>query len=340
VIVVSAKTNMKVIVLTLAIAVAVYALPVDDDGSNMTWEEFKNMYNKKYMSQEEELTRMEIFESNKQYVKVHNMNKDKHGFDLAINEFCDMGGAEFAKLYNGYLRHLRNTTRNNIRMISLNTPDLPDTVDWRTKGVVTPIKNQGQCGSCWAFSTTGSLEGQHALKTGTLVSLSEQQLVDCSGSYGNHGCEGGLMDYAFRYIEANKGDDTESSYPYVAHDERCHFKSADVGATCTGYKDVEHESESALQEAVANVGPISVAIDAGHSSFQMYRRGVYYEPSCSQTRLDHGVLAIGYGVYGTEDYWLVKNSWGTSWGMKGYIMMSRNRNNNCGIASQASYPTV
>jgi len=148
------------------------------------------------------------------------------------------------------------------------------------------------------------------------------------------------MDNAFRYIEHNNGIDTEASYPYLARNERCRFNPSNVGATDTGYVDIARDDENALQEASATIGPISVAIDAGHSSFQMYRRGVYYEPSCSSTRLDHGVLVVGYGTYEGEPYWLVKNSWGTEWGMEGYIMMSRNRNNNCGIATQASYPKV
>ena len=149
------------------------------------------------------------------------------------------------------------------------------------------------------------------------------------------------MDNAFKYIEANGGIDTEESYPYQAHNEVCRFKEADVGATVSGYVDIPHDDEKALTQAIQTIGPISVAIDASHSTFHYYKRGVYYERQCSSTRLDHGVLAVGYGTEEFfKEYYIVKNSWGAKWGMKGYVLMSRNRENNCGIATQASYPKV
>ena len=248
-----------------------------------------------------------------------------------------MDPAEFAKAFNGYISGRRS---NSSKVFAATKVDIPTEVDWRTKGYVTGVKNQGQCGSCWAFSATGSLEGQHFKATSNLVSLSEQNLVDCSGAEGNEGCNGGLMDDAFQYVIDNHGIDTEASYPYVAQDENCRFKKNDIGSICSGYTDVASENEQALTQAIAEVGPISVAIDASHQSFQMYQSGVYYEPACSQTALDHGVLAVGYGVEGGKDMYIVKNSWGTSWGMEGYIYMSRNRDNNCGISTEASYPKV
>jgi len=216
----------------------------------------------------------------------------------------------------------------------------PDSVDWRTQGYVTPIKDQGQCGSCWAFSAVASLEGQNFKKTGKLVSLSEQNLVDCSTAQGNQGCNGGLMDQAYEYIKTNNGIDTEASYPYKAVDQACKFDAANIGATVTGYTDIPSGDETALTNAIATIGPIAVAIDASHLSFQLYRKGVYHELLCSSKNLDHGVTAVGYGVESGKDHYIVKNSWGEIWGEKGYILMSRGRNNNCGIATSASYPLV
>jgi cathepsin L len=217
---------------------------------------------------------------------------------------------------------------------------LPAAIDWRTMGAVTPIKDQGQCGSCWAFSSTGALEAQIYKKTKTLTTLSEQNLVDCNKA--NFGCNGGWMDYAFDYVKTNKGIDKSSAYPYTGYRGTCKYKSATtyVGGTCTGRKSIPAGNETALQIAVATIGPVSVAIDASGLPFQLYSSGVYKNLACSKTNLDHAVLVVGYGTTNDQDYWIVKNSWGTSWGMSGYILMPRNQKNYCGIATHALYPTV
>jgi len=214
---------------------------------------------------------------------------------------------------------------------------LPATWNWVPKGAVTHIKNQQQCGSCWSFSTTGSTEGCHFITTKKLVALSEQNLMDCSTSEGNQGCDGGLMTQAMDYIISNKGVDTEKSYPYTAEDGTCHFSKANIGATLKSYTNVNTGDENDLQAKVY-LGPTSVAIDASQSSFQFYNSGVYSDPDCSTSQLDHGVLAVGWGTDSGSAYWIVKNSWGTDWGQQGYIWMARNDGNMCGIATMATLP--
>ncbi|KRT82147.1 Peptidase [Oryctes borbonicus] len=291
---------------------------------------------------------MKIFMENSHNIAKHNQLFERGlvSFKLKLNKWADMLHHEFTHTLNGFNRTkgYKSTGLDEEVGATFIPPanvELPKEVDWREKNAVTEVKDQGQCGSCWSFSATGSLEGQHFRKSGKLVSLSEQNLVDCSTKYGNNGCNGGLMDNAFRYIKDNHGIDTESSYPYEAEDDKCRYNPRNSGATDRGFVDIPSTDEDALKSAVATVGPISVAIDASHESFQFYSEGVYYEPRCSSEVLDHGVLAVGYGTdENGQDYWIVKNSWGETWGDKGYVKMARNRNNHCGIATQSSYPLV
>jgi len=308
------------------------------------WEAYKGLHGKTFTEESMENERMLAFLTAQQKVRIHNeaYERGEVTFKMEENYIADLPFTEYQKL-NGYRRVYADPMRKNSSRFlpPMNVGDVPDAVDWREKGYVTEVKNQGMCGSCWAFSATGSLEGQHKRVTGDLVSLSEQNLVDCSTAYGNSGCNGGLMDFAFQYIKENHGVDSETSYPYKAKQRKCAFKRSTVGAEDNGYVDVPEDDEEKLKIAVATVGPVSVAIDAGHQSFQLYKHGVYYEKECSPEQLDHGVLVVGYGTDETQgDYWIVKNSWGTGWGESGYIRMARNKNNNCGIASKASYPLV
>jgi cathepsin L len=324
---------MKCIALLAFIAAAALAASVqtklDVDAS---WTAWKLKYQKSYLGAEES-TRQAIFNENLAYITKH--NSEGHSYELGMNQFGDLTNAEFQATY---LRSMQRSVNRTAELHVAGNEIDPSSVDWRTQGYVTPIKDQGQCGSCWSFSSTGSIEGAHFKATGKLVSFSEQNLVDCSTKQGNQGCNGGLMDYAFTYVISNKGLDTEASYPYTARDGTCRYNAANSGGSISSYKDVQAGSETALQSAVATIGPVSVAIDASHNSFQFYKSGVYNEPLCSSKNLDHGVLAVGYGTDAGKDYWIVKNSWGTSWGDKGYIMMTRNKRNQCGIATAASYP--
>eukprot|EP01098_Paradermamoeba_levis_P000574 TRINITY_DN105_c0_g1_i6.p1 TRINITY_DN105_c0_g1~~TRINITY_DN105_c0_g1_i6.p1 ORF type:complete len:364 (-),score=159.12 TRINITY_DN105_c0_g1_i6:109-1092(-) len=327
---------MRVILAIALLAVVCSAVKINLQERDYAIEfgRFVEKFNKQYVSDDEQGYRYRVFKANLDLINKH--NSEGHSYKLAVNHFADLTNAEFKERYLGVSF---NSTRQGAKFVPSNV-EIPATVDWRTKGAVTPVKDQGQCGSCWSFSTTGSTEGAWFLKTGNLVSLSEQNLVDCSTAQGNNGCGGGLMDYAFTYIIQNKGIDTEESYPYTATDgNACQYTTANKGATISKYTDVDSGDEAGLAAAVATQ-PISVAIDASHSSFQFYSSGVYYEPDCSSDQLDHGVLAVGFGTESGTDYWLVKNSWNTSWGDQGYIKMSRNKDNNCGIATSASFPTI
>ncbi|XP_040188014.1 cathepsin S-like isoform X2 [Rana temporaria] len=213
----------------------------------------------------------------------------------------------------------------------------PDSIDWRTKDCVTEVKYQGECASCWSFSATGALECQMKLKTGKLQSLSEQELVDCSGSYGNYGCKGGWVENAIKYVTEH-GLALESSYPYEGKEGTC--RSAPTAATCRAFKMLSYGNELLLQNAVGTVGPVSVLIDSSQQSFYLYKNGVYYDPKCNPRNLIHAVLAVGYDKENGAAYWLVKNSWGLGWGEQGYIKMARNRFNHCGIAGHCVYPIV
>jgi cathepsin L len=244
---------MQSVSVLAVLAVAFSCALAFDATLDQYWNLWKQANNKGYSNVEEQVRRT-IWESNLQLVRDHNLKADLgvHSFWLGMNKFADLTTTEFVKMMNGYNASLSGSRKPSRQVFKYdpNLRDLPDSVDWRTQGYVTPIKDQGQCGSCWAFSTTGSLEGQHFKATGKLVSLSEQNLVDCSSAQGNMGCNGGLMDQAFDYIKVNDGIDTEDSYPYEAVDDTCRFNKANVGATDTGYTDIQSKDENALQQAV------------------------------------------------------------------------------------------
>jgi len=297
------------------------------------WESYKQEHAKSYANPIEEFYRMKVYADNKAYVEKHMKEhaEGKHSFTVALNKFADLTTEEWTATYKGYVAGQSVPHETHVPTGKA----APDSKDWRVYGVVTAVKDQGQCGSCWAFSATGALEGAWARSGHSLTSLSEQQLVDCSRAYGNQGCNGGLMDHAFDYIKAAGGIESEGDYEYTAEDGKCKDYGGYV-ASLSSYVDIPLEDEDALLDAAGSVGPVSVSIDASHRSFQLYSGGIYDEPECYSFTLDHGVLVVGYG----DGYWLVKNSWGGSWGEAGYIKMTRNGSNQCGIATQASYPRV
>ncbi|KAG2331726.1 hypothetical protein Bca4012_018719 [Brassica carinata] len=290
---------------------------------------------------EEKAKRFNVFKHNVRH--IHETNKKEKPYKLKLNKFGDMTTEEFRRSYAGsnikHHRMLKGERRATGKFMYANVNALPTSVDWRKNGAVTPVKNQGQCGSCWAFSTVVAVEGINQIRTKQLTSLSEQELVDCDTNE-NHGCSGGLMDLAFEFIKEKGGLTSELVYPYQASDETCDKNKENAPVvSIDGHENVPENSEDDLMKAVANQ-PVSVAIDAGSSDFQFYSEGVF-TGRCG-TELNHGVAAVGYGttIDGTK-YWIVKNSWGEEWGEKGYIRMQRgirHKEGLCGIAMEASYP--
>ena len=260
-----------------------------------------------------------------------------------MTPFADLSHEEWKSKVLGYRPELRTTLKTPSPTFRYADAVPAKEIDWRTKNAVTEVKNQQLCGSCWAYSSTGAIEGINAIVTGELRSLSEQQLVDCDIALDN-GCHGGLMDYAFDFVIANGGMDTEIDYPYVGEDGVCDpSRNNRHVVTIDGYEDVPQNDEKALLRAVSHQ-PVSVAIEADQRAFQLYVAGVFDDEECG-TSLNHGVLAVGYGTdyNGTHHipYWLVKNSWGPEWGDKGYIKLRRGvlaSEGLCGVAMQASYP--
>ncbi|XP_078054312.1 cathepsin L2-like [Mustelus asterias] len=322
---------------------AVASVHTHDPTLDDAWLNWKSFHNKDYTEDEGNYRRM-VWEKNLKLIELHNLEHSmgKHTFQMGMNHFGDLTSEEFNQFMNQlHLHEMKNSTRKEEPASARPKPSrIPQSIDWRSKGYVTDVKNQRHCGSCWAFSAVGALEGQTYKKTGKLISLSEQNLVDCSNSEGNHGCNGGLMGNAFNYVQSNGGIDTEVYYPYTATEGTCKYNPRYSATTCHGYRFATGGNEVELAEAVATIGPISVAIDAKQLSFQFYRSGVYYEPKCNNVEPNHGVLTVGYGSENGKNYWIVKNSFGKWWGDKGYIKMAKDENNNCGIANYAVYPLV
>lgn len=299
---------------------------------NTHFSKFMSMHNKQY-SETEEPMRRAIFAANLKQIHQHNVEAaaGKHSWTMAQNEFTDLTADEFE----ARLRTFSMPAKAKKNVVAAKQPltDLPETVDWVSEGVVTPVKNQQRCGSCWAFSTTGAVEGAHALKTGKLVSVSEQELVDCDPE--DLGCHGGLMDNAFNWIIENNGLCTEEAYPYKGVDGRCKKLQCESKVTISDFEDIE-ESWDSLREGIARQ-PISVAVEA--TAWQHYDSGVF-DGCDSMPSLNHGVLAVGYDV--KEGFIKIKNSWGSAWGEDGYIRLaiSENRHGMCGVHMVTSYPIV
>ncbi|KAJ4781393.1 Cysteine protease [Rhynchospora pubera] len=288
----------------------------------------------KYRSKAESLKRFGIFKANYLFINESNHNP-KIDFKLGLNKFADMTNKEFLAKFTGYTALSTKPASTSFRYADT-TP--PSSIDWRTLGAVNAVKDQGQCGSCWAFGAVATIEGITKIKKGYLPSLSEQELVDCVSDCA--GCDGGLQDNAFKWVIKNGGIDSEEDYAYTAQNGTCDAtKTKHFTASITGYEDVPSFNETALMNAVANQ-PVTVSIDAGGLFFQFYSSGIFRGP-CG-LNLDHAVTAVGYGGDGPfGKYWIVRNSWGSTWGEQGYIRMWKDSgvpSGLCGIALDSSYP--
>lgn len=338
------------------------------------WTNYKLQHGKVYDTESGlDAFRRSIYEQKKQLVEQFNRERpEAKWFQLKLNHLADRTESELARL-NGFRPKLRATGQ------PLNSPEeqafvdkiladkskpVPDALDWRqTPGRVGEVKDQGNCGSCWAFATTGALEGQENVrrakrrsvaggfrkfmfgsnqknKDAKITLLSEQNLVDCVTD--DYGCQGGLPEDAFRYIKKQGGIDDEISYPYEGETGECRFNKSKVVMSDAGAAHLPVGNEEKLKEMVAKFGPVTVGIDASDPFFQLYKKGVYVSSFCKNTpqSLDHAVLVVGYGTDPKAgDYWIVKNSWGKIYGDNGYVKMARNHNNMCGIATAAVIPT-
>ena len=307
------------------------------NAGSMQFSDFIRQHNKQY-SDDELITRFSIFKDN--VIKIEQHNSENHSWKMEVNKFADLTADEFRSQYISGLYRNNLFRYNTLRFedLYIDISDLPNEFDWVGKGVVTPVKDQGQCGSCWAFSTTGSIEGAYAIASGNLVSLSEQQLIDCSGSFGNQGCNGGIYFYSFDYAKKNSIC-SEKDYSYSGSDGVC--KKCKGVTKVNSYVEVTPNSETSLQQAVLQ-GPVSIAVEADTNVFQFYSSGVMDSTSCG-TNLDHAILITGWGETDGKQYWKVKNSWGANWGLDGYILLGRNSNNKsgvCGLAMEPGYPII
>ncbi|XP_031627883.1 cathepsin L1-like [Contarinia nasturtii] len=309
------------------------------------WSAYKSKYSKNYQNQDEDRMHMEIYLKHKQEIVKHNQLYDKGlaSYTMSLNAYSDIPHMEFVSLMNGARHEHFRKNESHCELVEMTEESLPKSIDWRSKGGVSKVEEQGRCGSCWAFSVIGAIEGQYFRKTGHLVPLSVQNLVDCVDTEQSikNKCRGQSTARAMDYVKENGGVDTEKSYPYKASGGLCKYKPKNSVAELRGYKTISEGDEMQLQKAIATVGPISVCVDSSHESFQHYHGGVYYEPKCRPHYLSHAVLVVGYGNDSKHGaFYIIKNSWGDDWGEKGYMKLARNRKNHCGIASAALYPII
>lgn len=329
---------MKVFLTLLGLfLVGCCASPIEELLLRQEWTQYKTKYEKSYTEVEDQ-TRFGIFQNYKKIVAEHNEKyaKGEATYSMGVNHFSDWTTEERKNMVMSRPSGVHYTS-GAAKIFNGTSRAAPDSMDWRSMGKVSPVKNQAQCGSCFAFAATGAIESYYLIQRNQAISVSEQQIVDCTNGNGNFGCGGGWPRKAYEYIARNGGIDSESSYPYEAQNNACRFNPGTISATLRGYVAIQSGNEEAMKQAVADAGPIDVIFTVT-DAFYGYNGGVFYDPACSGPGVGlHAVLVVGYGNEGGMDYWLVKNSWG-SWGIDGgYFKIARNMNH-CGIANETSYP--
>ncbi|KAJ1690372.1 hypothetical protein LUZ63_014527 [Rhynchospora breviuscula] len=310
-------------------------VPSNADLLNDEFEKWIKEIGKNYSNEDEKLKRFAIFKSNYQFINSSNNNPEQT-FKLGLNKYADLTNQEFRALLAGFIPRTGKQPSTPFRYENVMPPS---SIDWRSRGAVTSVKDQGKCGSCWAFVTADAIEGITKITKGILPTLSEQELIDCVSEC--KGCNGGRPDTAFKWVTKNGGLTNEADYPYKANNGICDAtKVKDFAAAITGYENVPSGNETALMNAVANQ-PVTVAIDSAGLFFQFYQSGIFRGP-CGKN-LDHVMTVVGYGGDGLNKYWIVRNSWGTSWGENGYVRIWKDSGLGpgvCGITLVSSYPVA
>ncbi|CAH1173498.1 unnamed protein product [Phaedon cochleariae] len=318
---------------TILIFVCLFFIP-DALTNTKEWTNFKEKFGKDYKSTLDEQRRFSIFQENLKIIEAHNEDyrNGKSTYYMGVNQFADMTQEEFINRL-GPARNMDISGHSRIMDISTDDGNIPESIDWREIGAVTPVANQGECGSCYIYGALGSIESQHFLKSGKLINLSVQQILDCD-EY-NNGCIGGWPASVYKQIRENGAVLSEDYQSYQENVGQCQANGTLFKGI--GYLSVPR-NENALKTAVATYGPVSVEIDASY--LNKYSGGVYFNASCNANMANHVLLVVGYGTENGQDYWLARNSWGTTFGIEGYVKMARNRNNNCAIANAPTLPIL
>ncbi|KAN0043100.1 hypothetical protein ACTA71_010735 [Dictyostelium dimigraforme] len=323
---------------------------------------WSHQYDKKYSS-EEFRKRFQLFKQSVDFIEKTNEKNKKLNptLVLGLNQFSDLSFQEFTNTKTDYLIPILNdplpapcggtTLFSNFNQTFGNSDETmnslknkgwtrPASMDWRNYGAVSMVKNQGPCGSCYAFAASSAMESMYFRKYNNMKLFSEQNLVDCTLSYGNGGCSGGWMHNCYKYVKDNGGLNSQSIYPYQGTVGKCRYTSSDSAVKVTNYVMVKQHNENDLADIVGSIGPVSAAFDASTIEFMYYHSGIYYSENCNKYRTSAAALVIGYGSENGVDYWILKNSWGVNWGEGGFFKMRRNIDDACGIATASSYPII